>query len=151
MAKGKSKNAAAPNVKAAVSTAALLASGASAKELLKSETGEKEVVVASFHLSRKQDLNDDPPPNLAVTEKVIAETVPFQMIRQQRSMAEYGTAVDNVGGEMTTARHVRKRKGGEIETASDSEKAKKKKEKKKKKEGKKKDKKDKKKDKKKAK
>ena len=88
MAKGKSKSTIAPNVKAAVCTAALLASGASAKGLRQSRASDKEVVVASFHLSSKQDLNDDPPPNpnLTVTEKVIAETAPFQMIRQKRSM-----------------------------------------------------------------
>ena len=86
MAKGKSKSTIAPNVKAAVCTAALLASGASAKGLRQSRASDKEVVVASFHLSSKQDLSDDPPPNLTVTEKVIAETAPFQMIRQKRSM-----------------------------------------------------------------
>jgi len=97
MAKGSSKSAIAPNVKAAVCTAALLASGsgASAKGLRQSRASDKEGVVASFHLSSKQDLNDDPPPNLTVTEKVIAETAPFQMIRQKRSMEVTGEQADS--------------------------------------------------------
>ena len=91
MAKRKSKSTIAPNVKAAVCTAALLASGASAKGLRQSRASDKEGVVASFHLSSKQDPNDDPPPNLTVTEKVIAESAPFQMIRQKqkRSMGNW--------------------------------------------------------------
>ena len=97
MAKGSSKSAIAPNVKAAVCTAALLASGsgASAKGLRQSRASDKEGVVASFHLSSKQDLNDDPPPNLTVMEKVIAETAPFQMIRQKRSMEVTGEQADS--------------------------------------------------------
>ncbi len=118
MAKGRSKSAAAPTIKTAIGTAALLVSGASAKGLLKmkSEAGEdekeKEVVVASFHLSGKRGLNnddppanstvtekviaetaplqmsDDPPPNLTVAEKVIAETAPFQLVHHQRREKE---------------------------------------------------------------
>eukprot|EP00984_Skeletonema_dohrnii_P004683 scaffold1644_cov147-Skeletonema_dohrnii-CCMP3373.AAC.4 len=126
MAKGKSKSTIAPNVKAAVCTAALLASGASAKGLRQSRASDKdnEVVVSSFHLSIKQDPNDDPPPNLTVTEKVIAETAPFQMIRQKRSLeAPPGEGEGEGEGEDE----------GEGEELPDSEKKKKKKKKDKKK------------------
>eukprot|EP00984_Skeletonema_dohrnii_P004684 scaffold1644_cov147-Skeletonema_dohrnii-CCMP3373.AAC.5 len=93
MAKGKSRSKAAPNVKTAVGTAALLAAGASAKGLRGSGADNTEVVVASAHISSKQGLNDDPPPsNLKVVERVVAETTPFQMIRQERSMEEYAIA-----------------------------------------------------------
>ena len=87
---------------AAVGTAALLASGASAKGLRESGAGNEEVVVASAHISSKQGLNDDPPPNLTVVEKVIAETAPFQMIRQKRSM-EDAKAADETEGVMVGA------------------------------------------------
>jgi hypothetical protein len=56
---------------------------------LRKESGAgNEVVVASAHLSSKQGLNDDPPPNLTVAEKVIAETAPFQMIRRKRDLED---------------------------------------------------------------
>ena len=96
MTKGKPKSAA--NVKAAIGTAALLASGASTKG---GGGGDEEVVVASFQISSKQGLNDEPPPNLTVAEKVIAETAPFQMIRQKRSMDQWRSLQeDEAGGEI---------------------------------------------------
>lgn len=86
----------APNVKAAIGTAALLASGASTKG-----GGDEEVVVACFQISSKHGLNDEPPPNLTVAEKVIAETAPFQMIRQKRSMDQWRSLrEDEAGGEI---------------------------------------------------
>ncbi len=116
MAKGKSKSAVAvapsasaeakAKVKAAVGIAAILASGAAAKGLRESEAGNKEVVVASVHLSvsGKRGLTDDPPPNLTVQERVIAETAPFQMIRQKRTIEEYDKVAYEPGGEMISAR-----------------------------------------------
>jgi len=103
MTKGKSKSLVSSSVKAAIGTAALLAgAGASAKGLRDSGAGigDEEAVVASVHISSKQGLNDEPPPNLAVAEKVIAETAPFQMIRQERSMEEYVTEAGNAGGDL---------------------------------------------------
>ena len=94
MTKGKPKSAA-PSVKAAIGTAALLASGASAKG---GGGGDEEVVVASFQISSKQGLNDEPPPNLTVAEKVIAETAPFQMIRQKRSMDQWRSLEEDEAG-----------------------------------------------------
>ena len=114
MTKGKSKSLVSSSVKAAIGTAALLAgAGASAKGLRDSGAGigDEEAVVASVHISSKQGLNDEPPPNLAVAEKVIAETAPFQMIRQERSMEEYVTEAGNAGGDITTARRAKAAKG----------------------------------------
>ena len=128
MTKGKSKSAVAPNVKSAIGTAALLASGASAKGLRESGAGDEEAVVASFDIASKRALNDDPPPNLTVAEKVIAETAPFQMIRQKRSMeviAEAGADVDAAGEKKS------KKKKKVKKDDSDGEKKKKKKDKKK--------------------
>ena len=123
MLKGKSKSAAAHSVKAAIGTAALLASGASAKGLRESGTGYKEeVVVASFQISSKQGLNDELHPsesNLKVMEKVVAETAPFSMNHLRKRSLEVETDPP-------------------IDDANDGEKAKKKKEKKKKKDKKKK-------------
>ena len=120
MLKGKSKSAAAHSVKAAIGTAALLASGASAKGLRESGAGYKEeVVVASFQISSKQGLNDELHPsesNLKVVEKVVAETAPFSMNHLRKRSLEVVTVTDPP-----------------IDEANDGEKAKKKKEKKKKK------------------
>eukprot|EP00984_Skeletonema_dohrnii_P004677 scaffold1643_cov87-Skeletonema_dohrnii-CCMP3373.AAC.2 len=137
MVKGKSKSECAPNVKAAVGTAALLAAGASAKGLRGSGADNMEVVVASAHLSSKQGINVDPPhSNLIVVERVVAETAPFQMISQQRSMEEYTKADETEAGIVTET--------GVTEAGQDKKKEKKdkkSKDKKKKKDGKKKDKK----------
>eukprot|EP00984_Skeletonema_dohrnii_P004678 scaffold1643_cov87-Skeletonema_dohrnii-CCMP3373.AAC.3 len=122
MVKGKSKSKVAPNVKTAVGTAALLAAGASAKGLRGSGADNTEVVVASAHLSSKQGINVDPPHSkLKLVERVVAETAPFQMIRQKRSMEEYLTANETGGGVVTTT----------DATATDKGKKKKKKDKKK--------------------
>ncbi len=110
MTKGKSKSAVSSSVKAAIGTAALLAgAGAYAKGLRESGAGigEEESVVASVHISSKQGLNDEPPPNLTVAEKEIAETAPFQMIRQERSMEEYVTEAGNARSDITTARRAK--------------------------------------------
>ena len=144
MTKGKSKRAVAPNVhvKTAIGTAALLASGASAKGLRESGAGDEEAVVASFDIASKQALNDDPPPNLTVVEKVIAETAPFQMVHQMRSMEvdERAKAADEMVGEETVERLMKADE--EIDDEAPAKKAKKeKKEKKSKKEKKKKSKK----------
>jgi hypothetical protein len=160
MTKGKSKSAAAHSVvKAAIGTAALLASGASAKGL-RGESGaggKEEVVVASFQISSKQGLNDEiiPPSesNLKVVERVVAETAPFPMNHLRKRSLEEVTdpPIDGANdGEKAKKKKDKQKKKDEkkdppIDGANDGEKAKKKKEKKKKKDGKKhkKDKKDK--------
>ncbi len=137
MKKGKSNSAVSSSVKAAIGTAALLAgAGASAKGLRESGAGigDEKSVVASVHISSKQGLNDEPPPNLTVAEKVIAETAPFQMIRQERSMEEYVTEAGNAGSVITTARRAKASKGaGKKKSKKKSSKKKSKKHKKKKK------------------
>eukprot|EP00985_Skeletonema_marinoi_P005933 scaffold2572_cov75-Skeletonema_marinoi.AAC.21 len=130
MAKGKPKSKRATSVKAAVGTAALLASGASAKGLRESGAGNEEVVVASAHISSKQGLNDDPPPNLTVMEKVIAETAPFQMIRQMRSMEDAKAADETEGAVGDGADEERELKTGKKKKSKKEKKEKKSKKKK---------------------
>eukprot|EP00985_Skeletonema_marinoi_P021835 scaffold13617_cov84-Skeletonema_marinoi.AAC.10 len=91
------------------------------KGLRQSRASDKEVVVASFHLSSKQDLNDDPPPNLTVTEKVIAETAPFQMIRQKRSMEVTGEQADSEQKKKKKKKDKKKKKKSGVNSDSDSD------------------------------